>query len=272
MGTRVVVLGTASGVAEARHRFAEVEAVCSRFLPDGELSRINRDLRPEVTVSPLLAAVLAAAVEARERTGGLVDPAVGGAVVAWGYDRTFVEVPDRDRPPSRVPTGRWAISGRVLRRGPGVLLDLGGIAKGWTCDRVVEEGLVAVASAGGDVRSTDPEVAVEILDPWGAPTTTVRLGVGGLATSARTRRRWRVGSEEAHHLIDPRTLAPARTPVLAATATTATAVGAEAAAKAVLLHGTDGLAWAARQDWIRAALVVWHDGSVYATHGWEVAA
>ncbi len=129
-----------------------------------------------------------------------------------------------------------------------------------------------VASAGGDVRSSDPEATVEIVDPWDATATTIHLGVGALATSSVSRRRWTVGGVEANHLIDPRTMRPTSSPVLSATAITATAVEAEAAAKTILLRGADGLAWADRQSWISAALVVWNDGTVYSTTGLEIAA
>jgi thiamine biosynthesis lipoprotein len=87
-----------------------------------------------------------------------------------------------------------------------------------------------------------------------------------------TRRKWRIGAQDAHHIINPRTLAPAVSPVFSASVTAATAVEAEAGAKAVLLRGESGLAWAERQSWIDAALVVWHDGNVFATSGWEMAA
>ena len=65
---------------------------------------------------------------------------------------------------------------------------------------------------------------------------------------------------------------PAQSPVLSATVVAKSAVDAEAGAKAALLMGERALVWAADADWIDAALVVWHDGSVYATPGIEVAA
>jgi hypothetical protein len=60
--------------------------------------------------------------------------------------------------------------------------------------------------------------------------------------------------------------------VLSATVIARSAVEAEAGAKAALLKGDRALHWAAGADWIDAALVVWHDGSIYATPGIEVAA
>jgi thiamine biosynthesis lipoprotein len=113
---------------------------------------------------------------------------------------------------------------------------------------------------------------VPVLDPWGVESIRIALGVGALATGSTTRRRWRVGSDEAHHLIDPRTMAPALTPILSASVISETAAEAEAGAKAVLILGRDGLAWAGEQDWIQGAVAVWHDGSVFATPGIRTAA
>jgi thiamine biosynthesis lipoprotein len=275
MGTSVdVTAPTNGGIAATRQLFEDVERSCSRFLPESELTRINDDPATRVLVSPNMARVLQVAEHARSITGGLVDAGVGGAVSAWGYDRTFTAVTDRDHDAvaEYVPEPGWSVQGAVLTRSPGTRIDLGGIAKGWTCDLAVERGHATVVSAGGDVRSSDPETTVEIVDPWDETATTILLGIGALATSSVSRRRWRIGGGEANHLIDPRTMRPTSSPVLSATAMTATAAEAEAAAKAILLRGADGLAWADRQPWISGALVVWHDGSVYGTTGLEIAA
>jgi FAD:protein FMN transferase len=274
MGTEVVAMApAAAGLDAVRARFERVEACCSRFRPESELSRANAGAMGTVGVSPLLAEALAAAAAVRALTGGLVDAGVGQAVRAWGYDRTFAEVGDLAAAPAAPPgEPAWEVAGRTLRRAPGTLLDLGGVAKGWACDWAVEGGQALVVSAGGDVRSADGRTEVEVLGIGGAVAARLHLGVGALATSSTLRRRWRVGGEVAHHLIDPRTMAPARSPVVSATAVAATALEAEAGAKALLLLGEDGLAWAEGQAWLRGALVVWHDGSVFATTQTEVAA
>jgi thiamine biosynthesis lipoprotein ApbE len=60
---------------------------------------------------------------------------------------------------------------------------------------------------------------------------------------------------------------PVETPIVSATVVAETATEAEAGAKAVLILGVEGLAWAATQPWISGALAFWEDGSVYATPG-----
>jgi thiamine biosynthesis lipoprotein len=275
MGTTIdVTAATVSAIAETRRLFRLVEDACSRFLPSSELSAMNASPDEIVTLSPLMVRVMTAAVQARTLTDGLVDAGIGDAVRSWGYDGTFETIVDRPGSEPPVPGRRaaWRLEEATLVRDAGVCIDLGGIAKGWTSDLAVDEGPASIVSAGGDVRSAARDARVEIVDPWGDVAATVHVGVGALATSSVARRRWRIGERGANHLIDPRTMEPTQSPILQASAITATALEAEAAAKAILLLGAEGLAWADRQPWIRAALVVWHDGNVYATSGLEMAA
>jgi thiamine biosynthesis lipoprotein len=264
MGTTVVIHAEDElGVGESRAMFERYEQRFSRFRPTSELSRINRAGDRETYVSEEMRQILAEARDLRTRTDHLVDVGMGAAVREWGYDSNFAEVRDLRSPPEPQSPPTWTLDGDVIRLMEGTRLDLGGIAKGWTCDRVVESGHATVVSAGGDVRSADPSLVVEILDDQDETATEVHLGIGALATSSRSKRRWLVNGREAHHIIDPRTMRPADTPVVSASVIAETAAEAEAGAKAVLILGADGLKWADAQPWIRGAVIVWHDGSVY---------
>lgn len=264
MGTTVVIHSNDErGIRNSRVLFRRNEQRFSRFLPTSELSRINQAGDRGTLVSDEMSQVLNTAQDLHGRTQYLVDAGVGRAVRDWGYDRTFAEVSDLDEPPINRSAAAWDLEGNVVRLAKGTNLDLGGIVKGWTCDRVVEAGFATMASAGGDARSSDPSLIVEILDGDDDLAAEVHVGVGALATSSRSKRRWLVNGTEAHHIIDPRTMRPAITPVVSASVITATAAEAEAGAKAVLILGSDGLRWADAQPWIRQAVVVWHDGSVY---------
>ncbi|MEA1901931.1 MAG: FAD:protein FMN transferase [Actinomycetota bacterium] len=273
MGTTIEVMAESDRrLGATKHLFDVHEARFSRFLPNSELSLINSSPKTDLEVSKEMGAVLSAAKGLQMATDGRVDPGIGTAMVAWGYDRPFTEVISQAEHPIDLMRGEWTIEGRRLRREAGVRFDLGGVAKGWTADRAVEEGLALLVSAGGDVRSSLDNAQVDIGDPWGVTPARVKLGRGALATSSVTKRRWRVGSNEAHHIIDPATMAPSLSPVLSATALCATATEAEAAAKTLILLGIEGLQWAESRPWVDAAMVTWHDGSVFATHGWEMAA
>jgi hypothetical protein len=63
----------AAAADEARRALPSAHATLSRFDPDSELSRLNRDPRREVPASPLLRRLVAGALTAGLRSGGLVD-------------------------------------------------------------------------------------------------------------------------------------------------------------------------------------------------------
>jgi thiamine biosynthesis lipoprotein len=241
MGTQVELLVQGAGGdrwGAVQREFERLEQSMSRFRPDSELSRLNRDGR--IVASPDLVEVVTAAVEARERTGGLFDPTVHDALVAAGYDRTFEELTDgvaetRDGTPCG---GEIDIEGSRITLAPGVRLDLGGIAKGYAADRACEllaESGPSLVNAGGDIaiRGGSWPVGVETADG----TITLLLDGGAMATSGSDRRRWHTGAGTAHHLIDPRTGRPAETDILRATVVAGSAVEAEVLAKVAFLGG-----------------------------------
>ncbi len=239
MGCEVVVEGaTADELARVRTLFEQRDAVFSRFRPGSELNAVNAG-RGARLVSPLFARMIEAALRAREQTGGLVDPTLGAALVAAGYDRDFSALE-----PSAEPVGTAArpgtveLYGRVLMLGRGVQLDLNGVVKAAAVDDAVRlldgHGFV---SAGGDL-ATRGEVDVAL--PGGGA---VRLVAGGLATSGRSKRRWLRAGAEQHHLIDPRSGRPARTPWEEVTVCGATCLAADVAAKAAFLLGDEGPDW-----------------------------
>lgn len=125
LGTTAAMLVTDSAAlpaAEAvlRAELAAVDRACSRFRPDSELTRVNVCAGVTTTVSEYFAEALQAALRAARLTGGAVDPTVGSAVIALGYDRTLPPSRPRTPAPCRWPDRRPAGSGS---RSPGVPAD-----------------------------------------------------------------------------------------------------------------------------------------------------
>ena len=132
------------------------------------------------------------------------------------------------------------ITNAAIELDPGVHIDLGGIGKGYAAERAAE--ILAVAgpclvNAGGDiaVRGGSWPIGVETADG----SLTLELSGGGLATSGRDRRAWKRAGRELHHLIDPRTGAPAESDILRVTVVAGDAVEAEVAAKDLFLSGSE---------------------------------
>ena len=252
MGTRCELLVDAPESSNIRRalRAAErevrrLEALLSRFRPDSELSRLNRD--GSVRAGRELLDLVRLALVARARTGGRFDPTVLPALLAAGYDRSFESISSHGRSEARgAPpcAGRVRIDGstRVIELDPGVQLDLGGIAKGWTADRLcrmLDLHGPSLVSLGGDIAASRAPAAgvwpVGVEMPTGQ--LTIALERGGLATSGRDRRHWQRDDEKCHHEIDPLTGRPSATDLLRVTVAAATGVDAEVCATGLLLAG-----------------------------------
>ena len=256
MGAEEAALGAEQKLLDAHERL-------SRFLPDSELSALNRDPRPTVPASRLLIEVAAVARWAGLLSDGLVDATLVGEIEDAGYRESLAESPDRlpadigAPTTARAPASASADPGwrkitvdrraGTITRPPGVQIDSGGIAKGLVAD------LVATSLNGhpsfavdccGDIRiggtGRRPRT-VHVADPLGEePISSMEIVLGAVATSGIGKRTWvNDDGDAAHHLLDPATGAPAYTGVIQATAKAPTAFLAEIYAKHAILSGTE---------------------------------
>ncbi|MEP7091640.1 MAG: FAD:protein FMN transferase [Nocardioidaceae bacterium] len=271
--------------ALAEDLLALVDATCSRFRRDSDLSRVNAGAGRWVRADPLLLAAVRVALDAAHETDGLVDPCLGAQLVSLRYDADLRVVRLRQDPPvvhrRPHPVDAWrevALDSDAIRVPAGVALDLGATAKAWAADlialAVVDElDVGVVVSLGGDVRAIAdervPEWPVVVTEhPEGTDATTVWVDGGGLATSSTQVRRWRAGGVERHHLLDPRTGLPVDGPWRTVTATGPTSVAANVATTAALVLGNGAVPWLGehRVD----ARLVGRDGVVTCTGSWPV--
>ena len=239
-------------IAAAVAEVSACERALSRFDAESELSRLNAAGGAWTDAGPRLLGALAAAVDAREATGGRFDPAVLPALVAAGYDRSFEELEPRA---AAVAFG-WRAGAAVevdhvrgrARIEPGAAVDLGGIGKGFSADRAVRAMIAAWPSMPGCLVDLGGDVAVwgeppdrgtwriAVADPrhGGSRLSVLSLSAGGVATSGRDRRRFGLDGE-LHHLIDPATGEPAVPGPLAVTVVAPDAASAEAHATALAI-------------------------------------
>jgi FAD:protein FMN transferase len=279
------LLDEARGISE--ELLATVDLTCSRFRGDSNLSHANRHAGRWVEAHPLLVAATRVAVAAAEETDGLVDPCLGRTMVSLGYDVTLGELTTRPTHPAVRPVaprpGAWREVGTgddAVRVPPGVALDLGATAKAWTADLLARMlvdalGCAVVVSLAGDVRVDGPggpdgrpatwpvRIAEHPHDAGSGPE--VRVS-GGLATSSTVARRWTTTAGAQHHLVDPRTGAPADGPFRTVSAVGHSCVAANVATTAALVLGEDAPAWLADRG-VSARLVT-ADGAVVTTGDW----
>ena len=276
----------ATATLVARGVLDEVDATCSRFRADSDLSVANRLAGQWVPISPVLVAALRVAIRAAARTDGLVDPCLGEVLVTAGYDRTFVQLlqgqpggaAQLPTPPDPQAWRRLQLGGGRLLVPAGVSLDLGATGKAFAADLVAAAVLERidgplVVSVGGDVRAIgDPvEWPCDIATDRAAlaadgPVCRVLLPSGGLAVSSVTARRWVRGGRTWHHVVDPRTARPTRGPWRAVAAYETTAALANTLTTAALVLGADAVDWLEERS--AAALLIGLDGRVHRTTRW----
>jgi thiamine biosynthesis lipoprotein len=261
-----------------------VDRACSRFRPDSEIRTLTAS---SVTLTPLLAEAIAAALRAARLTDGDVDPTVGAAMNAIGYDRDFTQI-QPDAAASRV-TARsvpgWQqlhLDGTRLTMPAGVELDLGATAKAWAADRSATAiaaalGCGVLVSLGGDIAVAGPapetgwrirvqDVTGDPADPVDGPYALIAIRDGGLATSSTKARRWRRGGDVLHHILDPRTGLPAEPLWRTVSVAAGTCLDANAASTAAIIRGRDAMAWLASHG--LPARLVDARGVVFTVAGW----
>jgi FAD:protein FMN transferase len=251
----------------------------SRFLPDSELSALNRDPRAQVQASALMTHLALAVRTAGATSGGLVDATLVEQIERAGYtDAPPRQLPLREAlrlaparaPAAPAPDGGWRHVGADVGRGlvmrpAGVKIDSGGLAKGLFADTLAQalsnHASFAVDCAGdltiGGAASRPR--AINVQSPFdGSILHTFELASTGVATSGIGRRSWSDASgAPMHHLLDPASGRPAFTGVVQVTAFAPSALLAEIHAKAAVLSGPRGA-----RKWLRhGGLIVFDDGS-----------
>jgi thiamine biosynthesis lipoprotein len=263
--TAGVFVTNASAIASARALLdAELERIdraCSRFRPDSELSRLNAVEGRPVQASPLFLEAVEAGLHAAHLTGGAVDPTVGRAIRAIGYDRDFRALRREGPPATRAPVAGWRVVQLNRRAGtvrlpPGVELDLGATAKALAADRAAAEifrtlRCGVLVDLGGDISVAGPAppggwsigISDDHRDEGSNPDEAVSISSGGLATSSTTVRRWIAGREPCHHIVDPRTGTSARVVWRSASVAAGSCLHANTASTAAIVRGGAAPAW-----------------------------
>ncbi len=235
MGTLVTITSVArsetAAQAAATAGFFEIhrlEQLLSTWIPTSELSQVNTSagVKP-VRVSPETMTVVRRAIQAGEITNGGFNIAIGPAIEAWSVtdDQRIPTESELDalRPlinlqAVQVDAGRQTI---YLEKA-GMRIDVGGIGKGYAADEAVEAMRKAGAVAGvvalsGDIKTfgrlpNGKMFPVGIQHPRedGSVLVWIDLQDEAISTAGDYERFFERGGIRYHHILDPRTLQPAR--------------------------------------------------------------
>lgn len=232
MGTRFRIVLYAADEATAKDaaraafaRVAELNRIMSDYLADSELMQLCKHAGGEpVKVSQDLFDVLQKAQEVAQMSGGAFDVSVGPIVRLWRVARKTKKLPDPDELKRalakvhyrniRLDAERRTVQLLVL----GMLLDLGGIAKGYAADAILEvlrsrSITRALAAAGGDIAVGDAppnakgwKIGITPLLPESkTPPQYVLLKNAAVSTAGDANQYVEIDGVRYSHIVDPKT-------------------------------------------------------------------
>ncbi len=198
-------------------RFAELDLRLSDYNPESELRRLcSAPYGTAIPISQDLFVVLQRAQEVACLTAGAFDVTIGALTHLWRKARREGRTPTEEEILSARPRMGWqfltldSATSSVTFHKPGMLLDLGGIAKGYACDEALRlisaQGILrALVEAGGDIAVSGPppgQRGWRVRLPDG---TTLSVAHCGISTSGDWEQFLQIGSQRHSHILDPRT-------------------------------------------------------------------
>lgn len=265
MGTRFSVVcyaddrsAAAKAAKAAFARGDEVNQVASDYLPDSEIVQlIKKPLRTPIAVSPLLYDLLDHSRKIAEATNGAFDPTLGTLTKLWRATRDSARLPDAETLRLAKESVGWqhftldphTRSITLLKKN--MSFDLGGIAKGYAADLMLESMIAAgfsrtMVTAGGDIRLGDAppdregwNVAVQTFDP-AQPDEILTLANCAVSTSGDLHQSVKIEGLTYSHILDPAT-GLGLTRRIAVTVIADHGKRSDALATAACVLGTDGI-------------------------------
>ncbi len=206
-------------------RIAQLDASMSDYQDSSELMKLCAKAGGDpVKVSDELFFVLTKAVEASVKSDGAFDVTVGPVVRLWRKARRTKKLPDADDLKKALALVGYknikldADKHTVQLLKPGMLLDLGGIAKGYAGDEaqkvLKKHGITsALVAAGGDivVSGAPPDkegwkIEIEPLDPGEKEKPKyLLLKDAAVSTSGDVNQHVDIGGVRYSHIVDPKT-------------------------------------------------------------------
>jgi thiamine biosynthesis lipoprotein len=213
----------------AHAEIVRLERMMTTWREDSEVARINASAGgAAVPVSHELLEVLQGAREIYDASGGVFDITFYGLKGLWHFDQDATnDIPSEDAIKARLPlidgskVELDATKSTVRLPTKGMLINLGGIAKGYAVDRaarvLADRGFTdVVVQAGGDLlvrgrKGLDPW-RVGIRDPRGTPDNYFAVAAihdAAFSTAGDYERGFVKDGKRYHHILDPRTGHPA---------------------------------------------------------------
>lgn len=281
MTLRLYQGGDGSLLDRAEARVRELEGLWSVTDGASEISTLNHDGSAEL--SPETADLLRTALDMCRRTDGALDISTYPVLRAWGFTTGEYSVPGGEAIAALLPLvdyGRVALEAGAAALPPGMEIDLGSVAKGYTGDALaalLKQGGAASAllDLGGNIQAvgSKPDGSpwrVAIRDPAGDGNIgVVEVADQVVVTSGGYERYFEEDGVRYWHIIDPATGWPARSGLASVTVVGESGLLCDGLSTALFVMGREGALEHWRQHRDFEAVLVSEDGSVTVTAGLE---
>jgi len=198
-----------------------LEQLLSKTIEDSDVWRINHAEGQPVEVDPVTAEVIRTALAISEISEGAFDITIAPASALWDFKAETPALPDAEalaEAASRVNWRALQLEGNTVTLPAGMMIDLGGIAKGYIGDAVraylENRGITsAVLAFGGNIVTigTKPDgklwkIGVQDIDgPAMESMLVLQMGGGSAVTSGNYERGFELDGVRYHHILEPAT-------------------------------------------------------------------
>ncbi|MBQ3281209.1 MAG: FAD:protein FMN transferase [Eubacterium sp.] len=272
-------------LSESEKEIRRLDAMLSAESEESEISGLNKAGKKQVSEETF--GLIKRAAEIGEDTGGAFDITIYPVMQAWGFAGQNYRVPEKAELEELlehvdVRGIKLDEDDLTVSLGDDMAIDLGGIAKGYTSDRIIaimkESGVEhALVNLGGNVqvlghKPDGSEWRVAITDPEDEANYVGGVSVSDKAviTSGGYQRFFESGGEKYFHIIDPSDGYPARNGLISVTIVSEDGTLADGLSTSLFIMGPDKACdyWRKNADDFDAVLVT-DDGSVLVTEGLE---
>lgn len=265
----------------AKSEIERLDALFSISSESGDIYALNRDHKADFQEDSL--ALLNRALEVSASTDGIFDCTIEPVMEAWGFTTQNYRVPEENALNellSHVDYRQVQVDGNTVSIPDDVQIDLGGIAKGFTSDRMMQvfadSGVTSgIISLGGNVQALGlkPDGSrwrVAVQDPENSEDNfaVVEIEDEAVITSGGYQRYFEQDGTTYHHIIDPRTGYPADSGIISSTIISHDGTLADGLSTSLFIMGVDDALdyWRAHSDEFDAILMD-ENGTVYVTDG-----
>ena len=240
---------------DALEECGRYEKLLSRTVEDSDVWRINHAEGEPVTVSEDTISILQCAGQISGLSGGAFDATIAPVSTLWDFTSGSAVLPEAEtiaKAAELVDYTKVMIDGNRVTLPAGMMIDLGGIAKGYIADRIktyLEKRGVkhAILSFGGNVVAigTKPDssqwtVGIQDIDKGtGASMLKTRISGGSVVTSGIYERGFDLDGVRYHHLLSPDTGWPAQNELASVTIISDSSMEGDALSTAAFVLGLE---------------------------------